>query len=342
MESPCPRCEPATPAPTRDLDSDFRTYELAYAAFNGVKTADDIEVLLDHTKEYYKSVLDTQGIVRDKAKLLFGATSFSLAVFTTGVALLKESFEGASLWIVLPLLVLCVIIAIHFARALVHALRAITREATCAVSTQDYLSALTSAVDGEDHRIDASRQLAAHFRFVATETNNLMIPRKDMLMLAQGCFKWGLILLPLLVLASLAEVYIVGTDRVPRWADPLVANSKRTEERLSLIEPRLTILERSVTSIGRAGLVPRIGDLEKRSPALQQNVDRLGNDLHELRLDVDKARDQAKGDGKQTRAEVQSLADRLKMIDQRLEAIARKLPPKSDAIKRQLPSKARN
>jgi hypothetical protein len=134
---------------------------------------DATTLLLEHAKAYYDDVIETQTIVRDKAKLLLGATSFTIAVFALATALLKDSLQAVPWWGALMILLPLIVIAVHFVRALVNALVAITRESTNAVSTQEVVDALISTL--WDLRTLFSRSKAK----IQLATNNLIDRLRD-------------------------------------------------------------------------------------------------------------------------------------------------------------------
>ena len=317
LEEPCPNCEADGLPAGRDLDLDYETPGQALDAFRDVKDDAAAELLLNHAKQYYKDVIDSQGVARDKSKLLLGATSFTFAVFSGGAALLRESFGSAPAWLSVPMAVLFALIAIHFGRALVHALEAITREVTYAVSTQDYLAAI--ATPGS-RLANAKRRLAADYRSAATRTNQALGHRKNSIMLAQSCFKWGFILVPVLVFVSLVSTYLTPKEQVPAWAQSLSEDVEDAKGALAALESGVGLLGQQLASVDDADLDGRVRDMEQHHLSAMQEMRDLGAAL-----------DQTRDDDRELRSLVQSLTDRMRAIDEQIEEINRRLQGVADA-----------
>jgi hypothetical protein len=298
----------------RDLDLDYETPGQAYAAFKDVTADDAIETLLEHSKEYYSDTITTQGVIRDKAKLLLGTTSFTLAVFSGGVALLKESFGGAPTWLVVVMSLLFVVIVVHFARALWHALETITREETCAVSTQDVLAAVVVPESGLS---ETKRRLAADYRSAATQTAKYLVKRKLGLMLAQGCLKWGLILTPGLFFCSLLAAYIKPNTEIPTWAKPLVNDVGNLQREQLANRTRVDSLDHGLATLDGA-----LQELKVNAATIQS-----------VQADLGLALDRVKNNSRDLHGLVQSFPDRLKKLEEQVEKANRQLQELTKDVK---------
>jgi len=278
-----------------DLDGDYETVARAMASFLPVATAAGLKMLYDHAKEYYDETIHTQGVIRDKAKALFGATSFTITVISASVALVKDTINDITTSWFIALLFLFGVIVAHFIRALVLAIQTITREETCAVSTQDIVTSL----DARQAEYDSGAvylRLAARYRSAATHMHQLLTDRKESLILAQTSFKWGLIWLPLFFGLYIAYVFFIGSQ-TPQWAVDLksaVAAVERDQQELQKqVELRDSSLEATVSKIQDAARVDptrqqQSDDLHIRTEGeLRKGLDLAGVDVKRLSLSLD-------------------------------------------------------
>lgn len=315
--SPCASCAAKQLVEYRDLDLDYETTEAAEVAFSPVTAPEAVTALLDHAKEYYEGVIQAQGIVRDKAKLLLGATSFTIGVFALAATVLKDALPNMSVGLLVVALVSLVLPASHFVRALFYAIVAITRESTCAVSTQEAVEALSSGADEYD-KTKAERQLAARYRTAATTTNQWLMEPKSKVMLAQGCFKWGLLLLPLLVLEYLILVYVVGTSSMPRWAAPIIADTKSIHEKLNALDARVTAVERNTVGVDKPNVDRQFHEAERRLNVGIAEITRLATMTQAIHADVVSVRDDVASVRKELGSDLRSLTDRANELEGRL------------------------
>ena len=195
-EAVCKKHRPTAHAQC-DLDSAFETPERALVEFADVIVPEGRKLLYDHAKEKFQAAEVTQATERDKAKQLLGTTSFTLALISASLALLRDSPTGFPLWATIILAILFLWVVSHFLRALLLSIRAITRDETIAVSTQAVVGVLKEP--GEKYE-DAQvyQRLAADLRSATTQTNSRLLHRVNQVILAQTSFRWGLTLLPLL------------------------------------------------------------------------------------------------------------------------------------------------
>ncbi len=287
LEGPCSKCDATSGPQEHDLDLDFASTDQAYEAFGAVTEADGMSLVLEHAKAYYDGVVETQGIIRDKAKLLLGATSFTIGVFALATTVLKDSLQSMAWWQMSLIVIVFVVVTVHFTRALVYALVAITQESTQAVSTQEVIAALQGR-GAEFIMPEVERRLAAHYRSAATQTNQRMIGGKTTVMLAQGCFKWGLVWLPVLVFGCLLTAYIVGASAIPRWAQPIVDRVDALESSAKAMESKVSGIENSVGVLTKATLDARLRGVEQTLAGNLQEGKNVAVTLQAVRTDLNR------------------------------------------------------
>ena len=243
MERSCSKCAPEPDGRNPvDLDCEYSTLSGAEAAFSLVASEKAVDLLLEHSKEYYDGVLAAQDLQRDKAKTLLGCTTFTMAVLSFSATLMKDFLGELPNLAFLVVLLLFGVVMGHFVRGLKVAIEATMLEKVVAVSTQEIVE--LGAIEKKFFDpVVARRALAARYRAAATQTNQYLTEVKSQIVLAQACFKWGFYVLPVFVVASLLVAYsmsrtLVSTRDIGSMPDDVVSRMEAADvlNRLSDLE----------------------------------------------------------------------------------------------------------
>ncbi len=203
----------------RDLDRDYATYDNGLQEFEAVSVAEGRKLLFEHCKAVVQDAEAKQSTVRDKAKVILGSTAFFLTLLSAAVTLVHNWYSTVPFWATAVTLLVLVWVASHFLRALILSIRAITRDESVVASTQE----ITQSLSGTDAEYTSGRvyqRLAARLRSAATATNQLILQRVNLVILAQTSFRWGLRLIPILFILYVA-VIIAFAGRFSRNADAI-------------------------------------------------------------------------------------------------------------------------
>lgn len=192
-----------------------------------VKEPSGRQLLYEHAKDQLESAEATQDTVRDKAKQLLGTVSFTLALMSASLVLVREWHATVPLLATVGILALFFWVIAHFVRALILSIQAITRDEVVGVSTQQIAKVL-KASSGDYANNAVYTKLASAFRAAASQTRRRTLDSVNRVILAQRSFLWGLILLPatFLLYVSLTLVYVPSKtptvpEQLPRTEQPV-------------------------------------------------------------------------------------------------------------------------
>ncbi len=338
--SVCRRCAP-NQTDSSDLDTAYDTSGQALKEFSNVKNAEGAKLLFEHAKEYFAHALDTQAVIRDKAKLLLGTTSLTIALISASLTWLKELLLLDS-WF--PLFLVCALLVsvlTHFIRALILAIVVITRESSQMVATQQIVKTLEAPnvqfTDG-----DVFRQLAADCRSAASATNRLLIDRKTDLIIAQTSLRWGLTILPGLFLLYVVFVLVIGTQKPPQWATDLDTSVKAVAARqvgtMAANEARLQHLndtsdsliaklaDESTARVDAGKLQAKVNvDLAARHDIALREMASLMSDLRQFEMRVHELKDASEQAEKRRNDAQSDLADKIRKLQLRIQTLEEKI-----------------
>lgn len=253
-----------------DLAAQFETKDGALKAFAPVKTEAGRDAILEHAKEWSASIDDVRDTVRDKAKVILGATAFTFAVMSAAIGLLQATSDALPQWAWVLLLSLFFWILLHFVRSLVLSLSAITRDTTETISTHQIIEfASRSDVESKE---EGKLQLAAEILAAATRTHRRTRPDVNRVILAQASFVWGLRLLPVVFLTYVLLFRLYPPSSDPKWKKDLNNIEQRLNQEKSSAAENQSRIERSLGQVNSE--VERLQAAIERRDELQQVLER--------------------------------------------------------------------
>jgi hypothetical protein len=229
----CESCA-STQQHSGDLAAQFETPDGALKAFAPITTQTGRKAILEHAKEWSASIDDLRSTVRDKAKVILGATSFTFAVMSLAIGVLQNTSEALPRWAWILLLVLFFWVLLHFTRSLILSLDAITRDKTETVSTAQVIE-FASRCDAQgseesEESEESELRFAAEVLAAATRTHKMARASVNRVILAQASFVWGLLLLPAVFFTFILLFRYYPPSADPKWKPELTRVERRLDD----------------------------------------------------------------------------------------------------------------
>lgn len=306
-----------------DLDSQFETGDGSLEAFTPVTVPEARKLLFDHTKELSQEVNARHASVRDKAKLLLGSTSLTLALLSASVALVEKWHSDIPRWAIIVIFIAFFWVVAHFVRALILSIRAITREVSVSVPTQRVVDCLTGD-EAAFRSGEVFQRLAAELRAATAQSNRQALERINLVIVAQTSFRWGLTLLPFLYV--LWVLLVLSYAETPR--SRAVTDDQQSQSNVGidgLFQDVNNRIAKSLSAVredlSRLALDTRksLHDIEEHQLDLSTSITALSTSGQRLQAGVDDARARFRED----LASIQSRFEASSMLaeEQRIELV---------------------
>jgi hypothetical protein len=232
--------------------------------FNNIEIA---KLTLEQAKSYESKIRLTADHVRDKAKTLFSAASFTSAIFLIILSFFSTYIGLFGLGIVIIEFLLILLMAGHLIRALLLAIDVMTREESVVQSPLEFLS---PRLTRNDDSLENYKYLVSQTVAYSNMTHKYILQRINKLIIAQYAFKYGLIYFTIIFLFFLVSSSITKSE------DPSIELLKSIEkfqkEELAAEKENQKLFQ----SIGEDILNIKL-DIEKNSNRLFEIEEKINN-----------------------------------------------------------------